>query len=119
MGQQIRILMAKADSFETMKGHIEIDEAFIGGYRAMGKPGRGDNKTIVLGMVERGGRTIAKSVPNLKSESVRPFIYENIEAGSAVSTDELPIYRFTQQSRVRPQSGQSFQKGMAEIQLPP
>jgi transposase len=92
MGQQIRKLMGKADGFEEMQGHVEIDEAFIGGYRAHGGPGKGDNKTIVLGMVERGGRTAAKSVPNLKAETVRPFIYESIKAGSAVSTDESSIY---------------------------
>jgi ribosomal protein L37AE/L43A len=34
MGQQIRQLMAKADSFEEMQGHVEIDEAYVGGYRA-------------------------------------------------------------------------------------
>jgi transposase-like protein len=92
MGMQIRTLMAKAEGFEKMKGHVEIDEAYIGGYRAHGGPGKGDNKTIVLGIVERGGRTIAKAVPNLRAETVRPFIYENIEAGSAVSTDESAIY---------------------------
>jgi transposase len=91
MGDKIRQLMAKADGFGEMQGHVEIDEAYIGGYRP-GKPGHGDNKTIVIGMVERGGRTIAKTVPDLKGESVRPFIYENIKAGSAVSTDESRIY---------------------------
>jgi transposase len=92
LGHKIRELMAKADGFVEMQGHAEIDEAYIGGYRAHGGPGKGDNKTIVLGIVERGGRTVAKSVPNLRAESVRPFIYENIKAGSAVSTDESAIY---------------------------
>lgn len=92
MGQQIRVLMGKADGFKEMQGHVEIDEAFIGGYRAGGGPGKGKNKTIVLGIVERGGRTVAKSVPNLRMQSVRPFVYENVKAGSAVSTDEANIY---------------------------
>jgi transposase len=92
MGQQIRVLMAKADSFEEMQGHVEIDEAYIGGYQSYAESRKRDNKTIVLGIVERGGRTVAKSVPNLRMESVRPFIYENVKAGSAVSTDEAPIY---------------------------
>lgn len=91
MGQQIRLLMAKADGFEMLKGHVEIDETYVGGYQP-GKSGIGTNKTIVLGIVERGGRTVAKTVPNLRMGSVRPFIYENIKAGSAVSTDEAPIY---------------------------
>jgi transposase len=92
IGMQIRKLMAKADGFEMLKGHVEIDEAYIGGYREHGGPGKGENKTIVLGLVERGGRTVAKAIPNLKKETVRPFIYENIKAGSAVSTDEASIY---------------------------
>ena len=91
MGQQIRILMAKAYGFEMLKGHVEIDETYVGGYQP-GKSGIGTNKTIVMGIAERGGRTVAKTVPNLKMDSVRPFIYENIKAGSAVSTDEAPIY---------------------------
>jgi transposase-like protein len=91
MGQQIRILMAKADGFEMLKGHVEIDEAYIGGVRHGFGPGPG-GKTVIMGIVERGGRTVAKTVPNLRMDSVRPFIYENIKAGSAVSTDEAPIY---------------------------
>jgi transposase len=92
MGQQIRKLMAKADGFVEMQGHVEIDEAYVGGYKPGGKPGRGTNKTIVFGMIERGGRTVAKAVPNLRMETVRPLVYKNIKAGAAVSTDEASIY---------------------------
>ncbi len=92
MGQQIRKLMAKADGFEMMQGHVEIDEAYMGGERKGFGPGP-SGKQIVMGIVERGGRTVAKSVPNLRMESVRPFIYENVKAGSAVSTDEANIYK--------------------------
>ena len=31
MGQQIRDLMAKADVFQALRGHVEIDETFVGG----------------------------------------------------------------------------------------
>jgi transposase len=92
MGDHIRQLMAKADGFKEMQGHVEIDEAYVGGYRPHGGPGKGENKTIVFGMVERGGRTSAQSVPNLKGETIRPVVYETIKAGSAVSTDESSIY---------------------------
>lgn len=37
MGQQIRTLMAKADSFEMLQGHIEADEAYVGGRRSGGR----------------------------------------------------------------------------------
>lgn len=33
MGQLIRDLMAKADGFQMLAGHIEADEAYIGGHR--------------------------------------------------------------------------------------
>jgi transposase len=92
MGQQIRQLMAKADSFEVMQGHIEIDEAYMGGERKGFGPGPA-GKQIVMGIVERGGRTVAQSVPNLKMDTVRPLIYKNVKAGSAVSTDESNIYK--------------------------
>jgi transposase len=59
---------------------------------ALTAPREGARTRRVLGIVERGGRTIAKSVPNLRMDTVRPFIYENIKAGSVVSTDEAAIY---------------------------
>jgi Transposase zinc-ribbon domain/ISXO2-like transposase domain len=51
MGQQIRTLMAKADGFEMLQGHIEADEAYVGGRHSGGKRGRGaPGKTIVFGL---------------------------------------------------------------------
>lgn len=40
IGHQIRDLMKKADGFELLKGHVELDEAYVGGKRS-GKRGRG------------------------------------------------------------------------------
>jgi hypothetical protein len=46
MGQQIRVLMEKADIKGLLVGHIEMDEAYVGGHRR-GKRGRGaEGKTI-------------------------------------------------------------------------
>jgi transposase len=91
MGQQIRVLMAKADGFEIMRGHVELDEAFIGGERHGFGPGPG-GKTVVLAAVERGGRTIAQKIPNRSTETLRAIVHKNVERGSAVSTDELSAY---------------------------
>ncbi len=64
IGHQIRKLMAKADGFEMLKGHVEADEAFIGGKAHGAGRGRGyDNKTAVLGLKERGGRIHAEAIP--------------------------------------------------------
>jgi transposase-like protein len=53
IGQQIRDLTAKADISHLLSGHIECDEAFIGGRRR----GKGEStafgKTIVMGMKEQ------------------------------------------------------------------
>lgn len=92
MGQQIRTLMAKADGFEILKGHVEIDEAYVGGHRP-GPRGRGARgKTIVLGMKERGGRMQAMPIQDARKKTIRPIVMSAVEQGSTVSTDEFGSY---------------------------
>lgn len=93
MGQQIRQLMAKADGFEMLRGHVELDEAYVGGVRHGGKRGRGaEGKTIVFGMKEREGRMATEVIPNVKKVTLRDATLRNVEPGSTVSTDELMSY---------------------------
>jgi transposase len=76
-----------------LKGHVELDEAYVGGVRP-GPGGRGaGGKTIVMGLVERGGRTIAEVIPNVQLETLRNVVTRTVEKGSAVSTDELSSYK--------------------------
>ncbi|MBL28929.1 MAG: IS1595 family transposase [Rhodospirillaceae bacterium] len=92
MGHQIRKLMTTADPSGMLMGHIELDEAYVGGHRP-GKRGRGAaGKTIVMGMVERGGGIKAQVIPNIKKDTLRNVVLENVEPGSTVSTDELMSY---------------------------
>ena len=92
MGQQIRKLMGSADEFEILKGHVELDEAYVGGHRP-GKRGRGaEGKTIVMGMAERGGKIAAQVIPDIKKATLRGVVLDNVESGSIVSTDELMSY---------------------------
>ena len=92
VGQQIRDLMTKADGFEMLKGHVELDEAYVGGHRP-GKRGRGAaGKTIVMGLKERGGKLTTAVIPNVKKDTLRGVVLENVEPGSIVSTDELYSY---------------------------
>lgn len=92
MGQQIRDLMTKANGFEMLKGHVELDEAYVGGRRP-GKRGRGaEGKTIVMGLKERGGKLTTQVIPNVKKETLRGVVLENVEKGTTVSTDELYSY---------------------------
>jgi len=92
MGQQIRTLMAKADGFEVMKGHVEIDETYVGGKRK-GKRGRGAaGKTIVLGLKERGGRMAAEVIPDATLNTLKEATERHVERGSIVTTDEFGSY---------------------------
>lgn len=65
MGMQIRKLMDKADGFQMLKGHVESDETFVGGARQMSE--KMSNKTIILGIKERGGRIHAETIPDTKT----------------------------------------------------
>ena len=93
MGQQIRKLIGSTEGVDKLLGHIELDEAYVGGKRSGGKRGRGaPGKTIVMGMAERGGRVRAEVIPNVQKETLRGVTLKNVEAGSTVSTDELVSY---------------------------
>jgi transposase len=94
IGQQIRTLMETADVGGLLTGHVEMDEAYVGRRRSGGKRGRGaPGKTIVMGMVERGGgRMAAKVIPDVQMKTRRDVVLKNVEPGSVVSTDELMSY---------------------------
>jgi transposase len=92
MGQQIRTLMVKADNFDVLRGHVELDEAYIGGRRS-GKVGRGAlGKTVVFGMAERGGPKHAQVISDISKKTLRNIVINTIERGSIVSTDEFASY---------------------------
>lgn len=92
IGHKIRDLMADTDGFAMLQGHIELDEAYVGGRRS-GKRGRGAaGKTIVFGMKERGGRMATEIVPNVRKVTLRDATLRNVKPGSVVSTDELMSY---------------------------
>ena len=50
------------------------------------------NKTVVFGMLERGGDVMANVVPNVRKKTLQPIIEENVVAGTTVHTDELKSY---------------------------
>ena len=92
MFTQIRKLMS--ENVNPLSGQIEIDETYIGGKRA-GKRGRGaSGKSVVMGMVERQGKAIARVVPDVKARTLLPMIEARVvrENKTIVFTDELPSY---------------------------
>jgi transposase len=91
MCKKIREMLA--EDLDKMNGEVEIDESYFGG-RRHGKRGRGAaNKTAVVGIAERkNGRIEAYAVPNTKRRTVFPHIYNDVEKGAQVYTDEYPVY---------------------------
>ena len=49
----------------------------------------GKDKTVVMGMIERGGEVRAFVVDNRRKKELQKHIHEQIEAGSAIFSDEL------------------------------
>jgi len=94
IGQQIRDLTAKAQNFDALLGgHVELDEAYVGGRRSGGKRGRGaPGKIIVMGLASRDGAMKAVVIPDVKKATLRGVVLNNVEPGATVSTDELVSY---------------------------
>jgi transposase-like protein len=81
---------------------VEVDETFIGGkarnMHAAARRRKGVKdagaKTIVIGVLERGGKVHARVAPNRKKESIEAVIFPAVEKGATVYTDEFPAYPF-------------------------
>ncbi len=94
MAHELRKLMASADANRggPLSGHVEIDETLVGGVAKGGATMSRTNKTIVMGLVERGGRIKAGPIPDVSAYTVERIIAENVELGTILSTDEHRSY---------------------------
>src|SRR5258706_2514061 len=99
IGHQLRDLMSARDKATTpgvLSNHVEVDEAFIGGKirgKRDGKKRTFDNKTVVMGLLERNGALKGRVVDSAKKIDLLPVIQECIEPGTMVNTDNYSAYR--------------------------
>jgi transposase len=96
IGHQLRALMAARDKATTpgkLSQHVEIDEAYIGGRETLRQQKAGSNKTVVLGMVQRGGAFKGRVLPDAKKPTLLPEIFQHVAPGTTISTDNLAAYK--------------------------
>lgn len=93
IGHKIRAAMVDGGLEEMLSGTVEVDESLLGGKTRGGKRGWGaENKTCLVGMVERGGRIMVAPVKERNREEIFALIKENIRIGSILNTDEFRAY---------------------------
>ncbi len=99
MLHRLREACGSDDDIDKLRGEIEIDECYVGGKEAnkheadklnMGRGAVG--KVPVLGLRERGGDTLAMPVASANIEEIYKAIYDNVEVGSQLYTDEHAAY---------------------------
>jgi transposase-like protein len=101
-----RIRLAMQDDFFGKKlgtgpdSEVEVDETFIGGKaRNMHKSRKAqltgridDDKSVVVGFMERGGKVRTKIVTQRRKHNLQPLVREQVHAGAALYTDALMAY---------------------------
>lgn len=96
-----RIRLALRDgSVGKLSGEVEADETFVGGLaKNMHKSKRkhlgtgGVGKAVVMGLLERKGRVIARAIPNVRKTTLHAEIHKHVEVGSSLLTDSCAGYR--------------------------
>jgi transposase-like protein len=96
LAQRIRKALLGSKS-PLLKGIIEMDETYIGGkprYSNCGaKRGRGTDKMMIAGAMERNGNVIAKVQQRFGASQVRDMILENVDLqNAAIFTDDYRAY---------------------------
>lgn len=98
----MRIRKAMQDDNEMMEGIIEVDETYVGGKnknrhahkKTKGGQGRSTkDKVAVIGILQRGGKIVAKKAKDVTGLTLKTYINENVKKGSAIMSDEFGSYK--------------------------
>lgn len=75
-----------------LKGDVEMDAGYIGGYAKLAK--RMKNKSTVIAAIERGGQMKASVTPDASAEANKAFLELNVEKeGTRLLTDDALTYK--------------------------
>ena len=120
-----RLREACGDNEDKLDGIVEVDEMYVGGLEKNKRKhkrshaGRGPvGKTPVLGLRQRGGRSIAKPIAGTDKATLHTAIRDHVTAGATIYTDEHRGYAGLHGYRrgsVRHSAGQYVRAGNIHI----
>lgn len=113
MLHRIRYAVENGTYDKPLDGDVEMDETYVGGRRPMKQ--KMDNKTPVVGAVERHGRVHAQVTQDASATTLQRVIGENIATTANLYTDEWKGYhraaRFVVSHRSVIHSAQQWSEG--------
>jgi len=104
MLHRIRLAMQDETLGSKFSGEVEADETFIGGKarnmhkdvkarRISGMGRNTEDKIMVMGILERGGKVRTKIIADRKQKTLHGEVRKNVEAGAELFTDEFGAYK--------------------------
>jgi transposase-like protein len=95
MCHRIRFALRDVMPQDKLSGTVEADETYIGG-RVHGRGRRYvGNKTVVVSLVERGGRVRSRVVEKVTGKTLARLLRKHIAKSSHLNTDESGVYTVT------------------------
>lgn len=96
MAMRIREAMRDGSDFGPVGGggeYVEVDETYIGNKKGVKRTRGWRHKEAVMSLVERGGKVRSHHVPNVKADTLRPILMQQISKNAILMTDEASQYK--------------------------